>query len=267
MNYEEMKQMSQTAALATITDIFGEPKEEHEAARVRTDHAHHTASEQPSRVFLLRHPNRNYGLMESGLLVWTPGVLTLCGDLGDLVISNASLLELEPGLEWLSRSVPRYLASKTSVKKEFRPECAWPVIIRDLLDELKSAMYHNELVDEGGVADPLPETFDWSESPSWMRLASYCDRPVSGFRSAATRLRVLKNMVEREPIESEADFNDIYSEILGGDDVPSDSVYDYPPDIIRKIQIAQSFAEVLLATPGLLNGVPAEEPAAPAVSP
>lgn len=100
-----------------------------------------------------------------------------------------------------------------------------------------------------------------------MRLASYCDRPVSDFRSAATRLSILKGMVEREPIDREADFNDIYSEILGGDDVPVSSVYDYPPDVIRKIQIAQTFAEVLLTTPGLLNEAPAEEPAAPGVSP
>lgn len=270
MNHMEVTQMShsQTTVLATNTDIFGEPRDEHEAARVRQDHAGHVASEREGRVFLLRHPNRNYGLMESGLLVWTPGVLTLCGDLGDIVISNASLMKLEPGLEWLSGSNTRYLASKTSVKSEFRPELAWPVIIRDLLDDLKHALSHKGLVDDdGSVADPLPEAVDWEGIPSWVRLATYCDRPVSDFRSAATRLSILKGMVEREPIDREADFNDIYSEILGGDDVPVSSVYDYPPNVIRKIQIAQSFAEVLLATPGLLNEAPAEEPAAPAVSP
>lgn len=79
-------------------------------------------------------------------LTWTPGHMTIVGDLGELtVVHYQAMPTLEKACQWLDTPDFNYLLSKTNVKQEFDRdstiESLWQMLTQDVDDHLK---YFNE---------------------------------------------------------------------------------------------------------------------------
>ena len=97
-------------------------------ARAERCFAGHQTSDRRARCFDFRDPKKKW--LYAFSLSWTPGTLTLAGDLGELVVTHYSALwELEAGLSWAASADYDYLLGKTSRRPSFdRDETAQEII-------------------------------------------------------------------------------------------------------------------------------------------
>lgn len=255
--------MTSTVKMPALTDFVPAALGEKEVSRIRQEYASHSVTPVPSRSFLMRHPDPRYGMMESGLMVWTPGVLTLGGDLGDLVFSHCNFDTLEHGLGWLAHSTDlRYLASKTNARREYQAQAALAQVTDDLIESLKNGLSDQGFIGENGqVVDPLPERTDLDTDylRPWLNLAYIFDMEGSEMYLAANREKALHQVNFRFDFAEPDDFYGFYKDVFEHDEPPWDSVMDYNESVLRRIMMAQAFAATILASPEFS---PAEEAAA-----
>ena len=87
-------------------------------ARAEKCFSGHQTSDRRARCFDFRDPKK--GSRYAFSLSWTPGTLTLAGDLGELVVTHYhALWEVEAGLSWAASGDHDYLLGKTSRRPSF----------------------------------------------------------------------------------------------------------------------------------------------------
>lgn len=93
-------------------------------ARLRLQHHH--GRERISRAWTLGrlYPDGTMEGNESYTVTWTPGVLSLSGDLGDLTVTHYGAMgSLEGAVSWIGRNSDLgYLLSKSDAKEQYDPE-------------------------------------------------------------------------------------------------------------------------------------------------
>lgn len=130
--------------------------------------ADHIMTDEPSRSWRLGKQGTGYHAFR---VTWSPGVLTISGDIGSAVY------EVWPGLntvtgsvEFVSRANFDYLSEKGSIKKEFDREATAEHILETAYEYLrtwKDARYIKQVCDEYG-GDPA-DAFDRKEAARALR--------------------------------------------------------------------------------------------------
>ncbi|KZL29434.1 hypothetical protein [Pseudovibrio sp. WM33] len=99
----------------------------------------HVVKEAPVRSFELRNANGSSCYWFN--VTWTPGVLTLAGDLGDMTVTHYHAMStFEEAVHWIDDIALSYLCEKASRRRSYSPELTTKSIIQDLnepvLDEI-----------------------------------------------------------------------------------------------------------------------------------
>ena len=81
-------------------------------------------------------------------LTWTPGIITLTGDIGELVITHYNaLMHFEKGLFWLRNSDHDYLLGKSNAKKEYDGQATYEATVHyaneQIIDCCKASRRYN----------------------------------------------------------------------------------------------------------------------------
>jgi hypothetical protein len=71
-------------------------------------------------------------------LTWAPGVLTVSGDIGEIVITHGDLMSFDEGIKWAAASDYDYLMGKSNLKKEYDPDKTFKSLVEDANRELIS---------------------------------------------------------------------------------------------------------------------------------
>lgn len=108
---------------------------------VRSEVMDHHISEVPSRSFHFATPSK--GSIMSYTLTWTPGVLTLSGDLDEMVIDHPHALRapIAAALDWASGDLD-YLLSKSSAVRTFDMDETFQSIKRQVYESLEETIAH-----------------------------------------------------------------------------------------------------------------------------
>jgi hypothetical protein len=82
--------------------------------------ANHKVSEAPSIAWLVKNPERHSYWFK---ISWTPGVLTLSGDLGELVLTHYQAMPTSSeAIAWVNGGNEEYLLGKSTAEKKFSQE-------------------------------------------------------------------------------------------------------------------------------------------------
>ena len=74
--------------------------------------------------FLLKHPDPQYGSLESAIVTWVPGSVTVSGDLGDFSIDDYRMDTFDKAVMIIEGNDINALANKSTFKKEYIPQLA-----------------------------------------------------------------------------------------------------------------------------------------------
>lgn len=95
----------------------------------------HKVDEVPSRSFYFN--SKKLGNLESCVILWSPGVISVGGDMGDIILHHHNLNSLEAGLRWLAQSSSDYLLSKTNYQREYDSDGFRDQLFSDLESDLE----------------------------------------------------------------------------------------------------------------------------------
>lgn len=149
----------------------------------------HSCSERLSRSFDFRQ-GRQWAYAFS--LTWTPGTLTITGDVGEMTLSNHSLRDLIGALEWAQHSDIDYLLSKSNVPyREYCPVATFDELVhmaneraaysaKALRDELRD--WRRSMPDVYAWEDMYVTSRDWSWNRHISEYDAWKEAPPEGFK-------------------------------------------------------------------------------------
>lgn len=149
-------------------------------AEARRVLANHQTADRPGRCFYFRDPKMGSHFAHS--LTWSPGTLTLAGDIGELTITHYhALRSLEGALSWAATSDHHYLLSKTSRRPSYDRDATVKEILRQANERAGEALkYQRSELRAWRAERPKREDFEptlagergWhEESAAWINDA------------------------------------------------------------------------------------------------
>lgn len=184
----------------------------------------HVTSDRPSRTFTFRHKSGSSNYAFS--LMWTPGTMTLAGDLGEMTLTHYHAIRgLEESLRWASAD-PHYLLEKSdktrSLDRARTFEDIRHYVNEDAVDYLKG---HREALQEWRLDKPIRR--DYGRAKGWKKSYTHavdrwqCDKPKLEFQT--------KRLSPRDEDYDPTKYNPSIEDILSGASLTSYQVT-VPPD-------------------------------------
>lgn len=148
-------------------------QEPRERTSARREFKTHTIQPAEVQAFTFRRENGDSNHWFR--LTWSPGHLSLVGDIGDLTLTHYSTLaSFEGGIRWAARADYQYLmekSDKATVKKLDRKETVEDILRMTAddaayarVEELREARRHKRLI-QAATADWEQDLADWGRAP------------------------------------------------------------------------------------------------------
>ncbi len=158
---------------------------------------HHHCDDHPSRSWRFAQVTSEGGRLSaySFLVTWSPGVLTVTGDLEDLIVTHYhAMTTIAKAARWVAAGDFQYLMGKSSAKKEYDREATAAFIIEMANDEARAVLreclkearrYRRDYRADDDPDGEVPDPDDYEMQPVIRRLKHRDHHPehlfVDGF--------------------------------------------------------------------------------------
>lgn len=242
--------------------------------RTRAENDAHEAVERPAQSFFIRGKD---GIFGSGTITWTPGMLVLGGDMGDLIISHYDMTTVEAALNFVADKTDIfYLLSKSNIRKDYEPEAAREMIRsrledvtegwkQDVANGIDDGTVHpwRRALEEVGIRRILPDIYALpgdTQTRHEPADAAHADRIEARLADLVDRQNFQDLIVEAMEVSSPEEYDELCREIFQTNDVDFEGTFDYSDFAKNRIMVMQVFCQKILQH---LTPAPTAEAAGP----